>query len=154
MDDVKDRLSKTILSEQPMKVIVEQIEALSRSGMDIKELKNTVSSAVDIASNKLSIERVDDMDDIIAALEGWCSSDCRLHPSQIQKIQGLDRTGYKLFLCDQSTGNEGVLNEGTFEKIMCQFQKEIDFGRDVWVIDPEGKKFTSPISYPLKNIEL
>lgn len=47
---------------------------------------------------------------------------------------------YKLFLCDQETGNEGMLDRGTKEDMLKQLSNLSENGSDAWIITPSGDK--------------
>ena len=47
---------------------------------------------------------------------------------------------YRLFLCDQETGREGMIDSGGRKEMISRMEKDASYGRDVWVVSPEGQK--------------
>lgn len=59
-----------------------------------------------------------------------------LHP----RTQAPEPTDTRLYLCDQSSGNEGLLDWGPYAATKALMLKLDDANRDVWIVTPEGTK--------------
>ncbi|MDS1821536.1 hypothetical protein QX249_12760 [Vibrio parahaemolyticus] len=83
-------LRELIASKAPMIAVASAIKSLIESGLPKSDVINFLSVACESLGNDEEYE--DLLTDLAAAMEGWCSSDYMLHPSQL-KSPAKDKEG-------------------------------------------------------------
>ena len=78
-NDLLDSLKNNV----SLKEITILIFKLRNDCVSVKSISSTIYKYYE--ENKPSIGRTDDLDDILASLDGYCSSEYILHPSQFKK---------------------------------------------------------------------
>jgi hypothetical protein len=69
-------------------------------------------------------------------------AECLLSVLQIpvSKDEDIEDSTFRLFMCDQETGKEGMLDCGTEQEMKSCLKQENNNGADVWIITPSGNK--------------
>ena len=86
MNEEKLKLTGLIENKKSQSEITRQIVIMSQRGMPINEIRDTFNEIVEAYENQFTESYSDEIDDITAALEGWCSSEFALHPKQLNKV--------------------------------------------------------------------
>ena len=79
-------LKELIKGKAPQSDIAKMLVSHKKDGLSLSEIRENLSTVMDQLENSLPDEYVDDIDDLIAALEGHCCRSYMLHPEQLENL--------------------------------------------------------------------